>query len=104
MRVSCSQAASFRDGRQDQTRNLEVKEVRKIMWGIRVRAFSAPRNDGSTPTSGRPRLLAQLAIIDIADRDRPPGDCAAQSVAEFQRLAGVKRRVDRLQIGRAGIG
>src|SRR5258708_6784063 len=103
MRISCSQAASFRDGRKDQTRNLEVIEVRKIMSGFRVRAFSAPRNDGSTPTSRRARLLAQLAIIDIADRDRPPGNRAAQSVGKFQRQAAVERGVDGLEIGRAGV-
>ena len=40
--------------------------------------FDAPRRPGMTDVrSRRARLLAQLAIIDIADRDRPPGDRAA---------------------------
>src|SRR5258708_10259573 len=53
--------------------------------------------------SRRSRLLAQFAIVDIADRDRPSGQCATEVAGEFQRLAGVKRRVDRLEIGVADI-
>src|SRR5260370_22171706 len=48
--------------------------------------------------------LAQRAIIDVADRDRPPCQCTAEPAGEFQRLASVERGVDRLEIGGAGIG
>jgi hypothetical protein len=46
----------------------------------------------------------QFAIIDIADRDRPSRQRAAEPAGKFQRRAGVERGVDRLQIGVANIG
>src|SRR6267142_5696852 len=65
-------------------------------------AGSKPGNDDG-PNSRRSRLLAQFAIVDVANHDRPSGDRTAQSVREFQRLAPVERGVDRLQICGAGI-
>src|SRR4051812_26038031 len=50
------------------------------------------------------RLLSQIAIVDIADRDRAPRERAAKTIGEFQRQAGVERTVDRLQISGAGVG
>jgi hypothetical protein len=41
------------------------------------------------------RLLAQLAVVDVTDRDRPPGEGTAEPGAEFKRQAGVERSVDR---------
>src|SRR5258705_4830780 len=49
------------------------------------------------------RRLPQRAIVDIADRDWPPGQRSAKPVGEFQRHTRVERGVDRLEIGRAGV-
>src|SRR5438128_1990282 len=56
------------------------------------------------PASRLPGLLLQIAIVDIADRDRTPRQRAAKPFGEFQRLAGIERGIDRLQINGAGIG
>src|SRR6187402_1336215 len=55
------------------------------------------------PPSRLAGLPAEVAIVDIADRDRPPRERAAESRGEFQRLACLQRRIDRLQVCRAGI-
>jgi hypothetical protein len=55
-------------------------------------------------TSRRCRLLCQIAIIDITDRDWAAGECATEPAGEFQGHAGVERVGDRLEIGSAGIG
>src|SRR5215208_4349882 len=49
------------------------------------------------------RLLCQIAVVDIADRDRPPGQRTAQSGRELERRAACERGIDRFQIGPAGI-
>src|ERR1700722_16670619 len=38
----------------------------------------------------RRRLVAQIAIVDVADRDRAAGDGAAEAAAEFQWHAGIQ--------------
>jgi hypothetical protein len=53
---------------------------------------------GPRMTSRPLRLPAQISIIDIADRDRPAGDGAAEAAGELQRRAGGERGVDRLEM------
>src|SRR6186713_65632 len=56
------------------------------------------------PVSWLLGLLAQIAIVHIPNRDRPPGQRTAEPAGEFQRHAGLKRGIDRLQVEATGIG
>ena len=40
-------------------------------------------------------LLVELAVVDVADGDRPPGQGAAKITGEFERHTGVNGIVDR---------
>src|SRR5271169_3021446 len=97
-----SDMRSFRDGPKGQTRNLEVAErARQTTDSGFARSTRAP--EMTRANSRRCRWLAQFAIVDIADRDRPPGQGAAETTGELQRHAGVKRGADRLEIAVADI-
>src|SRR5882724_1366036 len=48
-------------------------------------------------------LLAEVAIVDVTDRDRAARERAAEPAGELQGGAGLQRRIDRFQIGGAGI-
>ena len=41
----------------------------------------------------RSRLLLQFAIVDIADRDRPPGQRAAQPVGQLMKVLSAAERM-----------
>src|ERR1700722_3219349 len=74
-------------------RRMRVRRPRSILRDAAERPLLR-----MTRISRRCRLLCQIAIVDIADRDRAAGECATEAVGEFQRYEGVKRRIDRLQI------
>src|SRR5580692_11349437 len=56
----------------------------------------AARQCGHRRRLRRCLLLVELAVIDIADGDRPPGQGTPEVAGEFERHAGVNGIVDRL--------
>src|SRR5438270_263216 len=50
----------------------------------------------------RPRLPAEVAVVDVADHDRAAGERAGEAAGEFQGHAGVQRRGDGVAVELAG--
>src|SRR3954454_7176922 len=59
-----------------------------------------PCSKGSLASAG---LFAQVAVIDITDRDRPSCQRTTKAAGELQGRAPVQRGVDRIEIGGAGV-
>src|SRR5262249_51794685 len=97
--VSKSPTAGL-DGPDPDSRSDRIQ--RKAISRFRVRAFHA--RPGMTTRSLLILRLVQLAIVDVADRDRPSRQRATEVGGEFHGNAGAKRGVDRLQISVAGVG
>src|SRR2546422_6251416 len=76
-------------------------------WFARLSAYHFRALVRNAPRGCRSRFLrlpAEVAVIDVADGDRPPRERAAEPAGELQGHAGGKRFIDRLEVGGAGIG
>src|SRR3954454_565451 len=79
--------------------------LRGWLSGLSAYHFNGLVRNAPRPLDSRlPGLPAEIAIVDIADRNRPPRERTTQSTRELEGHAGGERFIDRLEVGGAGIG